>query len=323
MRIAYLITAYDQPEHLARLIAALDAPHAQFHVHVDGNAEIAPFEAAAAGRPNVHFTSPRIRVRWMGFSQVESILALLRQATAGGFDYCILLSGSDYPIKSNEFIRSFYSDATSEFIAFFALADRPSWQHKVQYLYPIDQMPIRGYSKSCEPSYWRRYFWGQFHKYLHLMPRRRFLSGLAPYAGSDWWSLTHACAEHILRFLDSNPGYTAFYRYTHCPSEMFFHTIILNSPWADRVHRVAEYRRWSAETPVGVKQLESALLPEELFNLRYIDWSGVTTGKREIPAVLEERDWEGIQNSPSLFARKFVPGRSDAILDLIDSRLRQ
>lgn len=323
MRIAYLITAYDQPEHLRRLVAALDAPGVDFHVHIDAAADIASFQAALADRPNLRFVARRVRIRWMGFSQVESILALVRQALATGFDYCVLLSGSDYPIKSNDFIRSFYSSASSEFIAFFALSDRPGWQHKVQHYYPIDQIPIWGYSKNREPVFWRSLFWGRFHQYRHLMPKRRFLPGLDPYAGSDWWSISWGCADYVTRFVDNNPAYLRFYRYTHCPSEMFFHTIIMNSAWADRVHRVDEYRRWSAQTPVEIKQQETALLPEEQFNLRYIDWSGVTTGQREVPAILDETDWPQLLNSPSLFARKFVPGRSDAVLKLIDSQLRR
>ena len=44
-RIAYIISAYKDAPHLARLVAALD-DRADFYVHIDLNADIHPFEEA-------------------------------------------------------------------------------------------------------------------------------------------------------------------------------------------------------------------------------------------------------------------------------------
>lgn len=321
MRLAYLITAYDQPEHLHRLIDVLDDDGTEFHVHVDQRTNITPFAAGLEHRLNVHFTKDRIPVQWMGFSQVESILLLLAQALGKGFDYCVLLSGSDYPIKPNANIRAFYERADQEFITFWRLADRPSWLSKIQYYYPIDRIPIWSWSKNSDGDYWCRLFWGRFHKYRHWMPRRRFPFNLVPYGGCDWWSLSEACVRHVLRFVADNPAYSRFYRHTHCPSEMFFHTIVLNSPWAQRVRTFAEYEAWSARTSGEDKRKEMSMLPEDGFNLRYIDWSGQRTGEREAPAVLDECDWASLMQSSDLFARKFDSARSANLLARIDREI--
>jgi hypothetical protein len=323
MRIAYLITAYHQPGHLHRLVAALDEAEVDFYVHVDRRVDLAPFAQGLAGKPNVHFADRRLDVQWMGFSQVESILGLMRQAAARGFDYCVLLSGSDYPIKSRRSLRSFYEGAQQEYITFWKLGDRPSWQHKIEYYYPIDRIPIRGYSKNLEPVYWRRLFWGRFHQYRPWMPRRKFPFDMVPYGGSDWWSLSAGCVRHVLRFIEDNPAFSRFYRYTHCPSEMFFHTIIMNSEWAARTRMFERYRAWSARASAQEKALESSMLPEHEFNLRYIDWSGEKTGAREAPAVLDERDWPGIRASDDLFARKFEMPQSARLLDRIDHEIME
>jgi hypothetical protein len=317
MRIAYLITAYDQPGHLARLVRALQHPGASFHVHVDGHVDIAPFAEALRGLEGVRFASQRVKVHWMGFSQVRSILGLMRDACASDPDFCVLLSGSDYPIRSNEAIFDFFSRAREEFIVFWRLEDRPGWLHKIRYLYPIDAIPIHGWSKGTDPRWWRRLFWGRFHRYRHLLPRRRFPPGLTPYGGSDWWSLSGGCVRHVLEFVDANPWYSRFYRYTHCPSEMFFQTIILNSPWAARVRNRDAYEDWSARTAPAAKLAEDCMLPESDFNLRHIDWTAV----REAPAILDDRDWEALRASPCLFARKFEPRRSARLLDRIDREL--
>jgi len=322
VRLAYLITTYDQPAHLERLVSALDAEGCDFYIHVDKHVEIEPFEKPLRGRPNVHFVSRRVRVQWMGFSQVQSILELMTAAAHRGFVYCTLLSGSDYPIKSNRRIRNFFEHAAEEFITFWRLEDRPSWRHKIEYFYPIDWIPIRGYSKDDEPVYARRLFWGRFHKYRHLMPTRKFPFEMVPYGGSDWWSLSEPCVRHILEFTGRNAAFSRFYRFTHCPSEMFFHTIIMNSPFATRARMSSQYVAWSAATSSEKKREEASMLAEELFNMRYIDWSGQHTGQREAPAILDERDWPRLQESPALFGRKFEPLRSAVLLDRIDNVLR-
>jgi hypothetical protein len=323
MRLAYLITAYDQPAQLRRLVDALDEGDVTFYIHIDAHIDIAPFVQAVGTRQNVQFVSKRIPVQWMGFTQVESILQLMTEAATAGFDYCALLSGSDYPIKSNTQIRSFYESAAEEFITFWRLADRPSWRHKIEYFYPIDLVPIHGYSKNIESVYWRRLFWGRFHKYRRLMPKRAFPFPMTPYGGSDWWSLSGPCVEYVLRFVRDNPAFSRFYRYTHCPSEMFFHTIVMNSPFARRARMFAEYQEWSARASASDKALETVMLREDAFNLRYIDWSGQKSGAREAPAVLDERDWERLEKSPALFARKFDARRSASLLDRIDRGLRE
>lgn len=59
-----------------------------------------------------------------------------------------------------------------------------------------------------------------------------------------------------------------------------------------------------------------------MFNLRYVDWSEEFTGKREAPAILDERDFDALRRSDCLLARKFDPRRSGALLDRIDRLLR-
>jgi hypothetical protein len=78
---------------------------------------------------------------------------------------------------------------------------------------------------------------------------------------------------------------------------------------------------WSSTTSSEDKLNENSMLAEDSFNLRYYDWSGQKTGKREAPAILDERDWGNIRNSANLFARKFHPVRSAKLLNIIDQKL--
>lgn len=309
---AYLITAYHQPLHLKRLIEALQHERAVFYVHIDAKVKIYPFKEAVGGRGDVRFVKSH-KVNWMGFSQVESILELMNAAIAGGCDYISLLSGSDYPIKSTDYIMDFFGNAREEFINFWRLEDRPSWLHKIDFYYPIDLVPIKNY----ETAGFRRYWWGYYYKLLPYMPLRR-RPNFVPYGGSDWWSMSADCAKYVLEYVKKNPKYVSFYRYTHCPSEMFFQSIVLNSEYATRVRNYHQYENWRRD---GTAE-EQPMLPEDSFNLRYIDWSGFYTGKRKLPAVMDERDFEALKKSPDLFARKFEEATSEKLIWMIDDQLR-
>lgn len=321
MTIAYLITAYDFPEQLARLVNRIKTSKTRVFIHIDANKDVTPFINAVQGEQGVEFIQNRIKVNWMGFSQVQSILELLRRATAFPFENCILLSGSDYPIKSNAYIESIYSRDNHQYITFWQLADRPSWKHKVEYFYPIDQIPIIGHSKNCEPSFFIRYFWGRFYKYQKYFPKRSFIEGLTPFGGSDWWSLSRDCVEYVLDYVNRNRNIVSFYKFTQCPSEMFFHTIILNSPFRTQVQNYREYMQWNASTTVEAKFSERYMMAEDSFNLRYIDWSSSNSGERETPAILDERDWPALASTSNIFARKFHPEKSASLLARIDREL--
>ena len=82
-----------------------------------------------------------------------------------------------------------------------------------------------------------------------------------------------------------------FFRRVLIPDELFFQTILLNSPLRDRIVND---------------------------NLRYMDWSRPNV---PLPAVLGTGDLPQLQQSPALFARKFDVTVDSAILDMIDERI--
>ena len=119
--------------------------------------------------------------------------------------------------------------------------------------------------------------------------RRAFPEGLRPFGGGAYWSLSRECIEYVSGFVAERPDVVAFFRRVDIPDEIFFHTILMNSPLRDTI--VDD-------------------------NLRYIDWE---RGRR--PAVLEARDIDALRASPKLYARKFDVHQDESVLDLIDREL--
>jgi hypothetical protein len=113
VRIAYLILAHHRPRQLARLVDRLSGPETRFFVHFDASAADAAFDEGAAilaGRGDVEFV-PRIVCAWGDMSLVDAAMETVKAALASGFrfDVAVLLSGQDYPIKSNDRIRAWFA----------------------------------------------------------------------------------------------------------------------------------------------------------------------------------------------------------------------
>jgi hypothetical protein len=282
MHLAYIISAYRYPHQLMRLVRRLHAPGTSFFLHLDKKAGPAIARQVADGlRPlaGVHLL-PRHDCYWGDFGHVAATLkgidALLR--TGADFDYAVLLTGQDYPIKSNDHIRRFLAAHRGAlFLDHFPLP-HDAWQHGG--LDRIEAWHLR--LKGRHVTLGR----GQ------LIPfRRRFPGSFRPFGGSSYWCLPRRAVEYIAAFTRRKPGFVRFFKLVDVPDELFFQTILMNSP------------------------LREAVVNDDL---RYIDWRDPDAGS---PAVLGVADFEALAASPKLFARKFDVTVDGRVLDLIDELL--
>ncbi len=239
MRIAYIISAYRKPEHLVRLIQRLHTgANTAFFVHVDAKTDEATNRSMVEGvrhLDHVRFL-PRHRCHWGGFGHVAASLKGIQELLDSGFgaDYAVLLSESDYPIKSNDFIRRFL--AARDGRSFFMHFPLPSESWSGGGLPRIRDWHLR----------WRR---------LHLrLPLRRSLPlRLAPWGGSAYWCLSGHAVESVHRFVQDHPEYVRFFRHVDIPDETFFQTILLNSPLAGECDYVRlHYTEWNREPAPAV-----------------------------------------------------------------------
>jgi hypothetical protein len=242
MTIAYLIATHDSPNQTRRLIKALSSPSARFYVHVDAKADQRAFNAIAGGA--VKFIEKRVRVYWGEFSQVQASLNLIEAALADPrrCERLVLLSGTDFPLRSSRYIEQFFAAAVdTEFINSVAL---PSAAAKKP-LARIAEYRIRRSS----PAPWRLVQrilleWGVLPR---MRDHRASFGDLAPFGGSSWWALSRAACERIMAFVERNPAFVRFFHNTFCPDESFFQTILNNSPGIQtKIARSVTFADWSA-----------------------------------------------------------------------------
>lgn len=272
--LAYLIVAHHQPEHVGRLIRALHDGGSYFFIHVDAKSDLAAFQAAVAPFDHVAFASNRVLVKWGRFSVVQAVLTLMQMAVTSGhpFRYYILLSGSDYPIKQKRAIGDHFRNSNRQYMR-------------------IDRR------LTTDPDNTHAHF-------LKHLPEGRYFGTMTPYHGSMYWSLTADCIHFILDFIEKNPGFLALHQHIFAPDEVFFHTLLKHSPFADAITQDFSAGCYPDHTSHGN---------------HFIDWTGLR--RRDSRLVLDERDFDDLLASDALFARKFDQHESSQLLDLLDTSM--
>ena len=302
MKIAYIILAHKYPEQLIRLIHRLNTEKASFFVHIDQttNDEIYyPLVEKLSNFKNVCFLK-RYKTYWGSFNIVKASLEGIKEIFNRNvdFDYVMLLSGQDYPTKSNSQIEVFLAEKRGkEFIEYFPLPF-DGWENG-RFAINVDRIEswfIKGWlvkhnSIACptDSSLKLRLFLSlcSFLIFLNVLPRKRkFPKGFKPFGGSQFWCFSSACAEYINKFVETNHTFVNFFKFSGIPDETFFQTIILNSPFKDKVIND---------------------------DLKYVVWPG--------PAILEKSDLEKIITSSDLFARKFDMTIDAEVLNMIDKQI--
>jgi Core-2/I-Branching enzyme len=245
MKIAYLILAHNNPGQLARLTQALTAANATIFIHIDKKADIRPFLKIAAG--NIHFTPKRVSVHWGDFSTTEAILLLINAAMAmpERYDYLVLTSGNDYPIRTPGQMQSYFlRNPGSEFINMVMM---PSKAASKSLSWLTDYRPRPGVKGKLIAQV-RRVL---VKSGIIARPRdyKAYFGGLTPYAGSTWWALSHDACAYIQNFVARHRRIIRFYANTTLSDEMVFQTILGNSRFKENIRRNLTYTDWSLGGP--------------------------------------------------------------------------
>lgn len=269
LSVVYLILAHGQPAQLGRLVTRLSAPGVRCYLHIDANTDSATFEAIKSAMPAtaaVTFISRR-PCRWGGFSLVAATLDLLRAARKDGFDWAVLLSGADYPVKTPAQISTFFAETAAAGFIDIRSQDQFDVRYRWQAFFPESLNGSR-VGKALQ----------KLQRGLNRLGMRRQMP--APlnqiWAGSQWWCLSAAACTALIDFVEQHPQVVKFFESTLVPDEMFVQTVLMATPIAQQLatHNLHALR-WQQEA-----------------------WSPAVFGVEDVPQLVA---------GPALFARKFSP----------------
>ena len=106
MKLALLILAHKSPEQLSRLLCRMDDKRFDFFIHIDAKSVINKFKGSdnRIKYSNIIWVKNRIKTYFNDFSLVQATVNTIKEAVKNDYQYYILLTGQDYPIKSNDYI---------------------------------------------------------------------------------------------------------------------------------------------------------------------------------------------------------------------------
>lgn len=283
-RHAYLIISYAQPLMLQRLIEAVDDDRNDIFVHIDKKAS---FDGTSlhAQHSSLH-TYQSIDARWGDYSLVEVELLLIEAALKQGkYSYLHLLSDSDYPIKSQDYIHAECERlAGKEFIGFAKTIDaKKEIYNKVKYYYFFTK------------RFRENTFVHRAYKYIYV--RAQMLlgvnrgRGIEFKRGSQWCSITSDFAQYVI---GHKADILKQYHRTYCPDEIFMQTICWNSPYKKNIYN-------SDDEFDGCK--------------RFINWHG-----RQLYQIAEDC-MDRMMTSEKWFARKFSENDM-ALVESVNNHIR-
>jgi|SRR5919199_619496 hypothetical protein len=318
MKIAYLILTHRYPEQLFRLVLSRNTENVSFFIHVNPTTDKKIYNKMVEGLrhlPNVHFIKNRQVIYMFDFGHTQASLEGIKEIIESkvDFDWLILSTGQDYSIKSNRYIKNFlrenegkiFLDYMDNSVITDGLwpnrgADNINYWHvrlwKLRFVFP-GALNLSSHNRYCNSEKtWYRILSILWDGVVPLFPiKRKFPEGFTPYRGSAYWCFPRDCVEYTYEFINTSQGkqFVNYFKYVDGPDEMFFQTLILNSPFKDRVVNN---------------------------NLFFIDFENPNPTR---PRVFEKCDFERLVNSPKLFARKFDATRDVEIFDLLDQKVLQ
>lgn len=269
-RHAYLIICHGHWEILKCLLQTLDDERNDIYVHVDKKVKEFPETVlkSAVLKSKLIFV-PRRQINWGGYSQIESELSLLLEAIKTYHSYYHLLSGVDFPIKTQDEIHKFFDDHQgSNYIKYDWNSMRSnSHLERIREYHFFQEKIGRNLGKMAA-------FWWYAEKSSLRFQKKISVNRIKGreeefFKGTNWFSITHEMASFVISktdYIERN------FRYSLCADEIFLQTIASDSPFKKNI--VDD-------------------------TLRFIDW------KRGNPYIFRSADYDLLIESDKLFARKF------------------
>ncbi|MCC3374060.1 beta-1,6-N-acetylglucosaminyltransferase [Cohnella sp. REN36] len=232
--------AHQNIKQLFKTINAIYDPWNVYLLHIDvkaGESYKQMVEQAFANFGNIRIMASR-DIAWGAWTQVdiqlEAIIELLSQCD---WDYFVNMSGLDYPLKSQAYIKEYLRVHPSNYIH---VVDEPEGHRYAaeRFRYDLDEEGnlIRGEEKPM---------------FAESFP------GMQSHFGSGWFILTRSFCEYLVTH--EQPKRIADY-YKHClmSDESYFQTVMMNS--GDRFPHFKHNLRYIVMTHTGQFILNAAVL---------------------------------------------------------------
>ena len=285
MKIAYLVLCHKNQEQVTKLIETLSDDNIDFFIHIDKKA----IDFTLEKRNNIHILpfEKRIDVQWATKSMIDATIELIHFMLEyeKKYDYVFLISGQDFPIKTNAEIQKYLTENFGfNFIEILPHTNKlwKRYKKRNDLYYPRWMQKPSKIIKVVKKIY--IYLSGGYNRTFRLFIRKNNV-GINYEFGSQWWCLTYECLLWIINYIDSHRSVLDFFNNALTPDECLFQTVFMCSPYNKYQHD----------------------------KLTYIEWDK----NKNHPRIFTKNDYELLRTSNYLFARKFDSNIDKTIIILL------
>ena len=109
MRHAMIMTVHTNFNILQKFVELFDDTRYDFYILVDKKTKT-PNEEIIKQMPKHSklVILPRMNIYWAGYSQIDAYLRLIETSSEKNYDYYHFLQGSDFPLKTKEYVNDFF-----------------------------------------------------------------------------------------------------------------------------------------------------------------------------------------------------------------------
>lgn len=228
----YFILAHKKPEQLRELISLLQDGKSCFFLHIDKKANLNTY-AEINQMEYCHFIKKRVKCNWGDYSLVQATLEGMKEIkefmnnNLPNLNYhCILISGEDLPLQSNEKIHNFLEvQQEKSFINHWKLPYDKWWNGGV---FRFESLYVFDYKKHSNINRWLNKIIRKlkFHFVLPINRIKKQYPDLEICGGSQWMILSKKLMKFVIETSDENPQFSKFFKYVLAPDELYFPTLI-------------------------------------------------------------------------------------------------
>lgn len=293
IRIAHLILAHKDPQHVGRLARRLSA-FSDIFIHVDSRSNDYEFKNETRNLKNCNYVLERVHCPWGGWNAVIAEMKLLELTlNSGSYDRIVFLQGADYPLKTDSEIFNFFlKNKNTEFVRACCCTgvDHSYFHEKCRYILFYNKKSI---------------LYKIVNKITRLL-RLKLRDGwiheddkkYQVYWGSAQWAITNKCAEYILDFYKNHTIFNKWFLRAFPSDELYVPTVVMNSKFTN------------STTTGGPEPSKPGLTNWR--NLHYFEY---------LPSfikVFTERDFIDLSSKKELYLRKVNSYKSGRLLDMLD-----
>ena len=277
------------------LLQTIDDERNDIYLHIDKKARDVDLNIISTWvkKSGLYFTK-RLNIYWGHHSIVKCELNMLAQATANDrYSYYHLLSGVDFPLKSQDYIHNFFEGKDLEYVTYFHNDEKGrEFDCKIRYYYLfmkyLGRANIEGKGikkKALRHLNWRNQLLMEWQK-NNQIDRRKHYQNIEFVKGDQWFSITDNLARYLL---SEKHLIMKMSRFMDGPDEIFVQTIAYNSHFRDKIagESIREID-WERGSPYqfGYQDLEQLKTSDKLF-VRKVSYTADNHEPKLIDGLLE------------------------------------